>query len=70
VPKQILPNGLGDLTLKLWVNGEQMVDGSTKDMLYSPEEQSQELSKFVTLEAGDMVFTGAPAGSAKANGDR
>ncbi|KPI45490.1 uncharacterized protein AB675_260 [Cyphellophora attinorum] len=50
VPKQSLPDGIGDLSLKLWVNGEQMVDGSTKDMLYSPEEQLQELSKFMTLE--------------------
>jgi 2,4-didehydro-3-deoxy-L-rhamnonate hydrolase len=70
VPKQFLPNGIGDLSLKLWVTGDQMVNGSTKDMLYSPEEQLQELSNFMTLEAGDMVFTGAPAGSAKANGNR
>jgi 2-keto-4-pentenoate hydratase/2-oxohepta-3-ene-1,7-dioic acid hydratase in catechol pathway len=70
VPKQFLRGGVGDLALKLWVNGEQMVDGSTSDMLYSPEEQVLELSRFTTLEAGDLVFTGAPAGSAKANGER
>lgn len=70
VPKQFLPKGTSNLALKLWVNGQQMVDGTTADMLYSPEEQLLELSKFMTLEPGDLVFTGAPAGSAKANGGR
>lgn len=70
VPKQSLQKPVNDLALKLSVNGTLMVDGNTNDMLYSPEEILMEISKYTTLEAGDMVFTGAPAGSAKSHGGK
>ena len=55
----------GDLRLQLRVNGElrqnMVVEG---DMLYSPVEALQALAKFQKLEAGDIVLTGTPAGTA------
>jgi len=32
-------------------------------MLYSVYEQVATVSRFITLEPGDIVFTGSPAGS-------
>ncbi|MEE6136532.1 fumarylacetoacetate hydrolase family protein [Mycobacterium sp. 050128] len=55
----------GDLRLQLRVNGElrqnMVVDG---DMLYPPVEALQALAKFQKLEAGDIVLTGTPVGTA------
>ncbi|WP_372527305.1 fumarylacetoacetate hydrolase family protein [Piscinibacter sp.] len=50
------------LPLKLWVNGELRQDGSTRDMVWSIPELLAELSERVTLEPGDVVCTGTPAG--------
>ncbi len=55
----------GDLRLRLWVNGElrqdAVVDG---DMIYSPLQALQALSRFQRLDAGDLLLTGTPAGTA------
>jgi len=55
----------GDLRLQLRVNGElrqnMVVEG---DMLYSPVEALQTLAKFQKLDAGDVVLTGTPVGTA------
>ncbi len=55
----------GDLRLRLWVNGElrqdAVVDG---DMIYSPLEALQALSRFQRLDAGDLLLTGTPEGTA------
>ncbi|HVZ45733.1 MAG TPA: fumarylacetoacetate hydrolase family protein [Ramlibacter sp.] len=56
------------LRLSLRVNGVVRQDASTREMLYSIEEQLAIISRFVTLEPGDVVFTGSPAGSAKSHG--
>ena len=69
VPKQFIP-AFKDLAIRLFVNDGKMMDARTSEMLYSPEEQLLEISKYTTLEPGDLVFTGAPAGSAKAHGNR
>jgi 2-keto-4-pentenoate hydratase/2-oxohepta-3-ene-1,7-dioic acid hydratase in catechol pathway len=55
----------GDLRLQLRVNGEvrqnMVVEG---DMLYSPVQALQTLAKFQKLDAGDIVLTGTPVGTA------
>ena len=55
----------GDLRLQLRVNGEvrqnMVVDG---DMIYRPLEALQALTRFQRLDAGDLVLTGTPAGTA------
>ena len=56
---------VGDLRLRLWVNGElrqnSLVEG---DMIYSPLEALQALSRFQRLEPGDLLLTGTPEGTA------
>lgn len=55
----------GQLRLQLRVNGERrqnaLVDG---DMLYSPVQALQSLSRFQDLAAGDLILTGTPVGTA------
>ena len=51
-----------DLTLRTWVNGELRQDSSTSQMIFSCAEQVAYLSTGFTLEAGDVILTGTPAG--------
>jgi 2-keto-4-pentenoate hydratase/2-oxohepta-3-ene-1,7-dioic acid hydratase in catechol pathway len=51
-----------DLALKLWVNGELMQDSHTSKMIFDTAEQIAMLSSRVTLQPGDLVLTGTPAG--------
>lgn len=55
----------GDLRLQLRVNGEvrqnMVVDG---DMIYRPLQALQALTRFQRLDAGDLVMTGTPVGTA------
>ena len=53
------PNNL-QLTLK--VNGEIRQQGNTAQMMRSIEEIIAEISTFYTLEIGDIILTGTPAG--------
>jgi len=53
------PQALG---LKLWVDDVLMQDSSTKYMIYSVAEQIEELSARLTLQPGDLILTGTPAG--------
>ncbi|KEF52266.1 uncharacterized protein A1O9_11506 [Exophiala aquamarina CBS 119918] len=68
VPAQFMPE-ITSLKLTLDVNGKQMMNSSTTEMLYSCEEMLAVISEFVTLEPGDLVFTGSPSGSAGAHGN-
>jgi len=51
-----------DLRLRLWVNGELQQDESTADMICGVDELVAAASRFVTLEAGDVIATGTPSG--------
>jgi 2-keto-4-pentenoate hydratase/2-oxohepta-3-ene-1,7-dioic acid hydratase in catechol pathway len=51
-----------DLRLRLWVNGELQQDESTADMVCSVAELIAAASEVVTLEPGDVIATGTPAG--------
>jgi 2-keto-4-pentenoate hydratase/2-oxohepta-3-ene-1,7-dioic acid hydratase in catechol pathway len=50
------------LRLRTWVNGDLRQDASTDDMIFSCWEQLEYLSTVFTLEPGDIVSTGTPAG--------
>jgi 2-keto-4-pentenoate hydratase/2-oxohepta-3-ene-1,7-dioic acid hydratase in catechol pathway len=52
-----------NIRLQLFVNDEIKQNGTTSDMLYSIPEQLSTISQYITLEPGDIVFTGSPAGS-------
>jgi len=53
------PQNLG---LKLWVNERLMQDSNTSKMIFDTAEQIAMLSSRVTLQPGDLVLTGTPAG--------
>jgi len=44
------------------INGETKQDASTSEMVYSPEYLISYISHNFTLEPGDIVLTGSPAG--------
>lgn len=67
-PAAHIPNPQA-LSLRLWVNGELRQDGTTADMLFPISEQIATISRFITLEPGDVVFTGSPAGSARSDAE-
>jgi 2-keto-4-pentenoate hydratase/2-oxohepta-3-ene-1,7-dioic acid hydratase in catechol pathway len=50
------------LAMKLWVNDELLQDSSTSQMIFTTAEQIAHLSTRVTLQPGDLVLTGTPAG--------
>jgi 2-keto-4-pentenoate hydratase/2-oxohepta-3-ene-1,7-dioic acid hydratase in catechol pathway len=50
------------------VNGELQQDGSTADMLCPVAELISAASQVVTLEPGDVIATGTPAGVGVARG--
>jgi len=48
--------------LQLRVNGEVRQDADLSDMIWKTNEIISELSQLYTLQAGDLIFTGTPAG--------
>ncbi|MBY4131073.1 fumarylacetoacetate hydrolase family protein [Rhodococcus fascians] len=54
----------GELTLTLRVNGTVRQDSTIADMIYRPVESLKALSKFQRLDAGDLLLTGTPGGTA------
>lgn len=50
------------LTMKLWHNGTLHQDANTGQMIFSPAEAIAFISQFITLEPGDVIATGTPAG--------
>jgi 2-keto-4-pentenoate hydratase/2-oxohepta-3-ene-1,7-dioic acid hydratase in catechol pathway len=57
-----LPKELGSLSLRLTVDGQLRQAGGVELMLYRPGAILRELSTFTTLEDGDIIMTGTPAG--------
>lgn len=51
-----------DASVKTWVNGELRQNGSTNELMYRFGEMLAELSTAFTLEPGDILATGTPAG--------
>ena len=57
--------------ISLSVNGETRQDAKLSDMIWSVPEIIRELSLYFELKAGDLIFTGTPAGvSAVVAGDQ
>ena len=50
------------LALRTRVNGRMVQDGTTADMIFSVAETIAFLSRVMTLEPGDIIATGTPAG--------
>jgi 2-keto-4-pentenoate hydratase/2-oxohepta-3-ene-1,7-dioic acid hydratase in catechol pathway len=57
-----------NLQLQFWVNGELRQDANTSDMIWDVAEQVALISEHLTLEPGDVIMTGTPAGVGLATG--
>lgn len=47
-------------SLRMWIDDELVVDGSTARLLLPVADQIEYLSSFMTLQPGDVLLTGAP----------
>lgn len=56
------PRDLAALTLVTRVNGEERQRGSTAEQLFPIPDLLAYISRFITLEPGDVVLTGTPSG--------
>ena len=56
------PKHLNELALELFINNELRQRGCPSQMLYPPEVIVEEISRFLTLEDGDVIMTGTPSG--------
>jgi len=64
-PWLVTPDELGDphgLRLRTWVNGEIRQDARTDDLIFDCFAMVEHLTTAFTLEPGDVVSTGTPAG--------
>ncbi len=64
-PYLVTADGIPDtqrLSVRSWVNGEPRQDSSTADMVFSVAELISYISRYMTLEPGDIISTGTPEG--------
>jgi 2-keto-4-pentenoate hydratase/2-oxohepta-3-ene-1,7-dioic acid hydratase in catechol pathway len=64
-PAIVTPDEAGapdSISFTLDLNGERMQDASTSDLIFSVAELVSRLSRWMTLEPGDIVSTGTPSG--------
>ena len=64
-PALVTADEIGDphgLRLQTWVNGELRQDSKTDDLIFDCFEMVEHLSTVFTLEPGDVIATGTPAG--------
>jgi 2-keto-4-pentenoate hydratase/2-oxohepta-3-ene-1,7-dioic acid hydratase in catechol pathway len=64
-PELVTPDEAGPedrISFSLTLNGEQMQAASTDDLIFSVAALVAHLSRLMTLEPGDIVSTGTPAG--------
>lgn len=54
-----------DIKFKLLKNGETVQQGSSTDMIFDVDFLITYISKFFTLQVGDLIYTGTPAGVGK-----
>ena len=50
------------LDISLEIDGERLQNSNTRELIFKIPELIEFLSKVVTLESGDVVITGTPAG--------
>jgi 2-keto-4-pentenoate hydratase/2-oxohepta-3-ene-1,7-dioic acid hydratase in catechol pathway len=64
-PWIVTPDEIGDphtLGIRAFVNGEKRQDSNTKHLVFNIYDQIAHISKAMTLEPGDTIFTGTPGG--------
>lgn len=63
IPTQNL--NLSDLSFSLSLNGNNVQQGNTSDMIWCIDEIISFVSRYFTLKTGDLIFTGTPQGVGK-----
>jgi len=53
---------VNDLRLELYINDRLAQQGGCELMMYKPDEIITEIKSFLSLEDGDLIMTGTPAG--------
>jgi 2-keto-4-pentenoate hydratase/2-oxohepta-3-ene-1,7-dioic acid hydratase in catechol pathway len=64
-PWLVTPDEAGppdEIAIRLTLNGEEMQNASTDDLIFSIPQLLAQLSRLMTLEPGDVVSTGTPEG--------
>jgi 2-keto-4-pentenoate hydratase/2-oxohepta-3-ene-1,7-dioic acid hydratase in catechol pathway len=61
-----LPAGASELRIQTRLNGQIMQDANTRDMIWGVAETIQLVSECMTLEPGDLIIMGTPAGVGQA----
>ena len=56
---------LNQLNFSLTKNGEKVQDGNTSLMIFNVDQIIENISQFLTLKKGDLIFTGTPEGVGK-----
>ncbi len=54
--------GEPDLAIRLKLNNEVMQDSRTNNMVFSPRQLVESISRVMTLNPGDLIYTGTPGG--------
>ena len=62
VAASTLPDQAQGLAVQTRLNGTLLQNGNTADMIFPPARLVSELSQAMTLQPGDMILTGTPAG--------
>lgn len=50
------------LPIRLKLNGQIMQDSTTAELIFGVDQLIEHISRLLTLEAGDLIFTGTPPG--------
>ena len=58
---------MDNCTIQLFINGEERQHGNTRDFIFDLPTVISYVSQIVTLEPGDLIFTGTPEGVGKIN---
>ncbi len=53
---------LKDISFKLEINGVEVQKGNSGDMIFSFDQLISYVSRFFSLQIGDLIFTGTPSG--------
>ena len=64
-PVIVTPDEIGDphnLPIKLRLNGQTMQDSNTRELIFGVGELVTYISQVITLDPGDLIFTGTPPG--------
>lgn len=61
IDKTVFPV-MDSISFKLKINGNLVQEGNSELMIFGFEEIISNVSKYVTLKIGDLIYTGTPAG--------